>query len=179
MEIGERIQEKAIQYAKNDNAIEFFGLFFNIVEEQGEHIYIETWIEGYTKVAYFLNKNSWKEDFCDISINNNDAKENAELHNWLVSISKLINGELIHDDNKSPTERNCGVFVLTFDKGHYRKHELDDMSIKELYETAQRDHKKCHIHTAEEYEYLLNSFKPLEKYVWTYIIKTDNNHVLI
>jgi len=62
------------------------------------------------------------------------------------------------------------VLVLLFDKGHYKRSELDKMSNVEKYKVALLDKAKCVIYNVDEYVDMINSFKPMERYVWTYII---------
>lgn len=62
------------------------------------------------------------------------------------------------------------IVVLLFDKGHYRRNDLDDKSDFEKFTLASWDKRHCWQYAADEYTDMLNNFKPVEKYVWTYIV---------
>lgn len=62
------------------------------------------------------------------------------------------------------------ILVLRFDKSHYDKNDLDNMSDIEKYQAASRENSNCWIYTSSEYCDMINSSKPMEKYVWMYII---------
>ncbi len=67
--------------------------------------------------------------------------------------------------------KEFSIMVLLFDKGHFKRDELDNKSDIEKYELASKMIKVYSwIYTADEYTEMLNNFKPIEKYVWTYIV---------
>ena len=192
-EIRKEIKEKAIQYAKENKAKDFLGLFFNVKERNENDLYLETWINGEIPVFGYIHKDSWRKEFKDYVkkwqenvlnasgylFSERMKKNNTDFHNWLVAISNIIDEGNTHDEQEKPTECNYDIFVVTFDKGHYKKHDLENMTDKELYDIARKDHKRCHVHTAREYENKLNSFEPLEKYVWTYIIRLKEEDIVL
>lgn len=62
------------------------------------------------------------------------------------------------------------IYVLNFDKTRYKRCDIDELSDIEKYMIANNDKDQCWIYTAKEYTDNLNCFKPMEKYVWTYIV---------
>ena len=66
------------------------------------------------------------------------------------------------------------IMVLLFDKGHYKRDDLNAKSDMEKYTIALWDKRRCWLYTADEYTDMLNNFKPIEKYVWTYIVVIPN-----
>ena len=75
--------------------------------------------------------------------------------------------------------KEFNIKVLLFDKGHFKRDELDSKSDIEKYELALKmDKICCWVYTADEYTEMLNNFKPVEKYVWTYIVSIQNGYSL-
>lgn len=66
--------------------------------------------------------------------------------------------------------RNNTPIVLRFSKKGYERKELESLTDKEKYELACRDKDNCQIMSAYDYTKDLNDFKPMERYVYTYII---------
>ena len=56
------IIEKAFETIKNNDAIEFFSLFFNVNDNDTDYE-LETWTEGGVNMFVRINKKNWKEDF--------------------------------------------------------------------------------------------------------------------
>ena len=56
------IIEKAFESVKNNNAVEFFSLFFN-VDDNEDNYELETWTEGGVNMVVTITKKNWKEDF--------------------------------------------------------------------------------------------------------------------
>lgn len=65
---------------------------------------------------------------------------------------------------------NVTILVLHFDKGHYKRKDLDELSDVEKYKIAYFDNKNCWVYEADEYMEKVNGFEPMEKYVWMYIV---------
>lgn len=62
------------------------------------------------------------------------------------------------------------VKVITFEKGSYNRNELENKSDIEKYMIALNDAEHCKIRESNEYTKELNDFKPMEKFVFTYIV---------
>lgn len=73
--------------------------------------------------------------------------------------------------------KEFSIMVLLFDKGHFKRDELDSKSDIEKYELASKmDKVYSWIYTADKYTEMLNNFNPIEKYVWTYIVAIPNEY---
>jgi len=77
---------------------------------------------------------------------------------------------MLDNINIEEYKKQFTILILRFDKGHYKKHELDEMSDIEKYKTAVWDKRNCWIYKSDEYTDMVNHMKPMEKYVWMYII---------
>ena len=96
-----------------------------------------------------------------------------DYHKWLIGISKLLDGEIIEKDVEEPMELVSVSFktlVLTFNKMYFEKSNLEVLSDIEKYSIAKDSRECCCIYTAAEYTEKLNSFMPMDKYVFTYIV---------
>lgn len=62
------------------------------------------------------------------------------------------------------------TFVLTFHKICYDRQMIESLSEREKYELAISDKRGCCVYTSNEYTDLLNNHKPMETYVFTYIV---------
>lgn len=188
------IIEKAFETIKNNDAIEFFSLFFNVNDNDTDYE-LETWTEGGVNMFVRINKKNWKEDF-QTYVNGFDVDEEIHImqsdrsyqnaftyrqsvedfedyHKWLIGISKLLDGEIIEKDVEEPMERVSVSFktlVLTFNKMYFEKSNLEVLSDIEKYSIAKDSRECCCIYTAAEYTEKLNSFMPMDKYVFTYIV---------
>ena len=188
------IIEKAFETIKNNDAIEFFSLFFNVNENDTDYE-LETWTEGGVNMFVRINKKNWKEDF-QTYVNGFDVDEEIHImqsdrsyqnaftyrqsvedfedyHKWLIGISKLLDGEIIEKDVEEPMELVSVSFktlVLTFNKMYFEKSNLEVLSDIEKYSIAKDSRECCCIYTAAEYTEKLNSFMPMDKYVFTYIV---------
>lgn len=188
------IIEKAFETIKNNDAIEFFSLFFNVNDNDTDYE-LETWTEGGVNMFVRINKKNWKEDFQtyvngfdvdeEINIMQSDRSyQNAftyrqsvedfeDYHKWLIGISKLLDGEIIEKHVEEPMERVSVSFktlVLTFNKMYFERSNLEVLSDIEKYSIAKDSRECCCIYTAAEYTEKLNSFMPMDKYVFTYIV---------
>lgn len=188
------IIEKAFETIKNNDAIEFFSLFFNVNDNDTDYE-LETWTEGGVNMFVRINKKNWKEDF-QTYVNGFDVDEEIHImqsdrsyqnaftyrqsvedfedyHKWLIGISKLLDGEIIEKDVEEPMELVSVSFktlVLTFNKMYFEKSNLEVLSDIEKYSIAKDSRECCCIYTAAEYTEKLNSFMPMDKYVFTYIV---------
>lgn len=188
------IIEKAFETIKNNDAIEFFSLFFNVNDNDTDYE-LETWTEGGVNMFVRINKKNWKEDFQtyvngfdvdeEINIMQSDrsyqnvftyrqsVEDFEDYHKWLIGISKLLDGEIIEKDVEEPMELVSVSFktlVLTFNKMYFEKSNLEVLSDIEKYSIAKDSRECCCIYTAAEYTEKLNSFMPMDKYVFTYIV---------
>lgn len=187
--------EKAFEAIKNDNAEEFFSLFFNVDDDDSDYE-LETWADGGVNMFATISKKNWKEDFQnyvdgfdvdeEISVMQGDksyqsaftyrqsVEDFEDYQKWLVSVSKLLDGEVIEEEVEEPTESISVPFktlVLTFNKMYFEKSNLDVLSDIEKYNLAKDNSKECCcVYTAAEYTEKLNSFVPMNKYVFTYIV---------
>lgn len=75
-------------------------------------------------------------------------------------------------------KKDITILVLRFDKSHYDKNDLDNMSDIEKYQVASKENSNCWIYTASEYCDMINGFKPMEKYVWMYIISIPTEKIM-
>ena len=188
------IIEKAFETIKNNDAIEFFSLFFNVNDNNTDYE-LETWTEGGVNMFVRINKKNWKEDF-QTYVNGFDVDEEIHImqsdrsyqnaftyrqsvedfedyRKWLIGISKLLDGEIIEKDVEEPMELVSVSFktlVLTFNKMYFEKSNLEVLSDIEKYSIAKDSRECCCIYTAAEYTEKLNSFMPMDKYVFTYIV---------
>lgn len=92
----------------------------------------------------------------------------------LYESEKNTEGTHIPQPPKNTTESTIGgkngIFVVGFDKGYYRKNELDTKTDKELYEMAIEDKKHCVVRSADEFCDFFNGGHFHKEYVWDYII---------
>lgn len=187
--MNDEIKEKALDYLKEDKIIDFFKLFFN-VHQKDDSLYLDTWTKNGSLVYIPLSIEKWKEDLAmyikNFSDNLNEnigdtdklTRVQVDYVNFLKWISEIYDIIHLNDTYEVPNlpKKETDIYVVTFDKGHYRKAELEELSDEEKFETARRDKKRCYVHTKYEYEEIINSFKPLEKYVWTYIIRMPDKN---
>ena len=154
------IIEKAFETIKNNDAIEFFSLFFNVNDNDTDYE-LETWTEGGVNMFVRINKKNWKEDFQtyvngfdvdeEINIMQSDrsyqnvftyrqsVEDFEDYHKWLIGISKLLDGEIIEKDVEEPMELVSVSFktlVLTFNKMYFEKSNLEVLSDIEKYSIA-------------------------------------------
>lgn len=61
------------------------------------------------------------------------------------------------------------TFVLTFDKRYYNRDFLERLTDLEKYKLAAIDN-NCSVYSSEQYSNFLNDMKPMERYVFTYIV---------
>lgn len=200
------IVKEALNYVKENKPREFFELFFNVFVfdgfENGMTYELSTTTNHNVRVDIYISEDIWKEDFnlfvntFDIDeevsneINRPKLEENlpistlledfTDYYEWLKDIARLIDGEDISKDDDEPKESTCEdtIMVLLFDKGHYKKNDIESKTDYEKYKMAVVDKRHCYVHTAEEYCDILNSFKPTETYVWTYIVLIPKAYVL-
>ena len=193
---------RALTFVKENNPIDFFALFFHVIEVNDEKIELSSTTDNGVDVPeMWIGLANWKEDFkfqinvsdVEIDLLANDLVKNSKYssyftlndmkqelrnhHKWLTLISKLMDGEDIGKTEDNSTEDDFEPFkimVLLFDKGHYKRSEIELKTDKEKYMSAIGDRRHCWVHTAKEYMELLNGFKPIEKYVWTYIVVIPN-----
>lgn len=182
--MNDEIKEKALEYLKEDKIIDFFKLFFN-VHRKDDSLYMDTWTKNGSLIYIPLSIDKWKEDFeryiknfsdnLNESIGDTDKLTRVQVDsvNFLKWISEIFNLITLNDTYEAGDlpKKETDIYVVTLDKGHYKKKDLEEMSDKEKFETALKDNKRCQVYTRYEYEDLINAFKPLEKYVWTYIVR--------
>ena len=174
---NKEIIEKAFESLKNDNAVGFFSLFFNVADNENNYE-LETWTEGGVNMVVTITKKNWKEDFrkyvdgfdIDEQINliqnvrnyqsaftyRQSVEDFEDYKKWLVSVLDLLDGKVNKEVAKKPIERISvpfNTFVLTFNKMYF------DNS-KEC----------CRVYTVSEYTEKLNNFVPMDKCVFTYIV---------
>jgi hypothetical protein len=198
------IIEKAFESAKNNNAVEFFSLFFN-VDDNEDNYELETWTEGGVNMFVTISKKNWKEDFRDY-VNGFDVDEEINViqsdrnyqsaftyrqsvedfedyKKWLVSVLDILDGKVNEEVAEKPIESISvpfNTFVLTFDKLYFKKSNLEVLSDVEKYNIAKDNSKEgCRVYTASEYTEKLNNFVPMEKYVFTYIVNVPVQHILV
>lgn len=81
---------------------------------------------------------------------------------------------------KKPRERISDRFsikVLTFDKFKYKRNDIEGKTDIEKYKMALADTKNCKIREAHEYTKELNDFRPMERFVFTYIIILEKTQI--
>ena len=59
---NKEIVEKAFDAIKNNDAVKFFSLFFNVDDNENDYE-LETWTEGGINMFVTISKKNWKEDF--------------------------------------------------------------------------------------------------------------------
>lgn len=62
------------------------------------------------------------------------------------------------------------VYVLTFSKRYYDRNSLENLSDIEKYNLANGDRMNCAIYDSTEYTNLLNEYRLMDRYVYTYIV---------
>lgn len=192
---NKEIIEKAFETLKNNNAVGFFSLFFNVVDNE-DNYELETWTEGGDNMVVTITKKNWKEDFRKY-VNGFDIDERINLiqnvrnyqsaltycqsvedfedyKKWFVSVLDLLDGKVNKEVAEKPIE-NISVpfntFVLTFNKMYFEKSNLDVLSDVEKYNIAKDNSKECcRVYTISEYTEKLNNFVPMDKCVFTYIV---------
>ena len=189
------ITEPVFEVNKNNNAVDFFSPFFNVVENDNNYE-LETWTGGGVNMFITVSKKNWKDDFQKyvdcfdvdeeirtmLEVEIYQSASTYSLHvedfekyqKWLVYISKLLKGKSIEEVAEKPIE-NISVpfntFVLTFNKKYFEKSNLEVLSDVEKYNIAKDNDKKCcYVYTASEYTNKLNSFIPMDRFVFTYIV---------
>ena len=196
------IIEKAFESVKNNNAVEFFSLFFNI-DDNEDNYELETWTEGGVNMVVTITKKNWKEDFrkyvngfdIDEQINliqnvrnyqsaltyRQSVEDFEDYKKWLVSVLNLLDGKVDKEVAEKPIERISvpfNTFVLTFNKMYFEKSNLEVLSDIEKYNVAKDNNKECcRVYTTSEYTEKLNNFVPMEKYVFTYIVNVPVQHI--
>lgn len=164
---NKEIIEKAFETLKNDNAVGFFSLFFNVNDNENNYE-LETWTEGGVNMSITISKKNWKEDFRKY-VNGFEGYKK-----WLVSVLDLLDGKVNKEVAKKPIE--CisvpfNTFVLTFNKMYFEKSNLDVLSDVEKYNIAKDNSKECcRVYRISEYTEKLNNFVPMDKCVFTYIV---------
>lgn len=192
---NKEIVEKAFDAMKNNDAVKFFSLFFNVDDNENDYE-LETWTEGGINMFVTISKKNWKEDFQkyvdgfdiddEISIMQGDknyhriftyaqsVEDFGDYKKWLIAVSKLLDGEVIDEEVKEPTESISvpfNTFVLTFNKMYFEKSNLEVLSDIEKYNIAKDNSKECcSVYTAVEYVEKLNNCVPMDKSVFTYIV---------
>ena len=66
------------------------------------------------------------------------------------------------------------IKVITFDKRFYDRDTIEVLSDKDKYSIALADRDNCSIINGNDYVNALNDSKPIEKYVYTYFVITDD-----
>lgn len=111
----------------------------------------------------------------------NKEETSYDYHQWLLSLSKMVSSELgsLNKENakESLKPNDTLTMVLLFDKGHFSHEMLEKKSDMELYMFACENDYNTKIYTAKGYEQMLNSFKPKDTYVWTYIVNVNKEMV--
>lgn len=202
--LHKEIIEKAFESLKNDNAVGFFSLFFNVADNENNYE-LETWTEGGVNMVVTITKKNWKEDFrkyvngfdIDEQINliqnvrnyqsaltyHQSVEDFEDYKKWLVSVLNLLDGKVDKEVTEKPIERISvpfNTFVLTFNKLYFKKSNLEVLSDVEKYNIAKDNSKEgCRVYTASEYTEKLNNFVPMEKYVFTYIVNVPVQHILV
>lgn len=107
----------------------------------------------------------------------NEGETSYDYHQWLVSLSRMVSSELktLNEENarQSLKPDDTLTMVLLFDKGHFQHENLELKSDTELYRFACQNIYNTKIYTAKGYEQMMNSFKPKNTYVWTYIVNVN------
>ena len=67
------------------------------------------------------------------------------------------------------------VKVITFDKRHYKREDIEKESDYDKYRMAVADKDNCKVYCAWEYTSLLNDAIPMEQFVYTYIVRLPIN----
>jgi len=100
-------------------------------------------------------------------------KQIENIKEVIIDALNLKNGIITHKQAKKPTGSVCdsiSVKVITFEKGSYNRNELESKSDIEKYTIALNDIDHCKIRESNEYTKEVNDFKPMEKFVFTYIV---------
>ena len=110
-------------------------------------------------------------------------KQIKNIKEVVIDALNMKNIIITHRQEKKPTGSVCdsiSVKVITFEKGSYNRNELENKSDIEKYMIALNDVEHCKIHESNEYTREMNDFKPMEKFVFTYIvtIPTEQLYVL-
>ena len=200
--LHKEIIEKAFESVKNNNAVEFFSLFFN-VDDNEDNYELEAWTEGGVNMVVTITKKNWKEDFrkyvngfdIDEQINliqnvrnyqsaltyHQSVEDFEDYKKWLVSVLDLLDGKVNEEVAEKPIESISvpfNTFVLTFDKMYFEKSKLEVLSDVEKYNVAKDDSMGCcRVYTTSEYTEKLNNFVPMDKYVFTYIVNVPVQHI--
>lgn len=100
-------------------------------------------------------------------------KQIKNIKEVVIDALNMKNIIITHRQEKKPRESICdsiSVKVITFEKGSYNRNELESKTDIEKYMIALNDVKHCKIHESNEYTKEMNDFKPMEKFVFTYIV---------
>ena len=186
----------AISLAKDEKYFDFFHRFFNVIPiYKMNKLTIENslyelvaWSECGQCFSIKLSKEKIKEEFqhyvnasfdvdkilIDRILPEKPYREDLEnFHKWLVFVSNLLDGVVLHteceDARDGISNTDIMVKVLTFSKIAYKREDLESKTDEEKYELALSDKENCRIMDAKEYTDMLNEFRPMEKYVYTYI----------
>lgn len=102
-----------------------------------------------------------------------------DYHQWLIKLSKKVNEALMTlnlvNAESSIKKDDHIIMVATINKGYCNHSELEKMNDYEIFQLANKEHKNCKLYTKEGYEEKINSFTPMEHYVWTYIIQVPQS----
>ena len=172
--------KKALKYIKRNDPIKFFGLFFQVkIIESLLELTVECGNLD-DEITLQISLDNWKESFKNVVaefgneidthvielVRHNEQlhvlftikeirKEVEEFHKWLVFVSKLVDGGDISqfiDYDETGVCGGCKVFVLLFDKGHYKRSDLDTKTDVEKYKLAMSDKRQCFVYTSKEYD---------------------------
>jgi hypothetical protein len=100
-------------------------------------------------------------------------KKIENMKEAITDALRFKDGITAHKQEKKPTGSVCdsiSVKVITFERGSYDRNELESKSDIEKYMIAINDVEHCKIRESNEYAKEMNDFKPMEKFVFTYIV---------
>ena len=190
---------KAIQSSNEDNAIQSLKSFFSVPSDDDTcTLAIENGAERGVDMIAQTNLCDRKEDVRksvedlnvdeEASVHFNDAsyssaftyKQSVEdfedYQKWLLDALKVMGGEGVNEKEENATESKYApfkTFVLTFSKRYYDRNALDCLTDNMKYDMAINDRMNCTVYEAQEYTNLLNSFKPMDRCVFTYIVNIN------
>lgn len=108
-----------------------------------------------------------------------ERKESERYEKWLRSVSKLFSGQSYQPMYITPRKAIYEPYltkVVIFPKTLYDKNTLESLTDQEKYGLALNDTTgECRVYGTDEYTNMLNEHTPLDRYVWTYIVKISEN----
>lgn len=66
------------------------------------------------------------------------------------------------------------IYILAFQKNKYNREEIESLDDVLKFNKAAIDSDNCKIMTASEYMKNLNDSKPMDRYVYTYIVEIND-----